>query len=94
MRFEWDANKNRANVAKHAVDFDLAVTALFDSHQIEGPGRETRGEKRYSLIGRAANGKLLLVVYSWRQHENETRCRIISARAASRQERRRYQAVH
>ncbi len=95
MRFTWDEKKNQANSSKHGVDFDLAASVFADQNRIEGFSRHKDGEDRYYAIGQAADGLLLFVVFTWRLYENENEklCRIISARAASREERRRYPAL-
>jgi uncharacterized DUF497 family protein len=93
MQFEWDENKSRANQIAPGINFDLAATAFYDPHSVYGGPRLVRGERRYWLIGRDLGGNTLFVVYTWRQHEDQTRCRIISARKASRKERSRYQAL-
>jgi uncharacterized DUF497 family protein len=91
MEFEWDENKNRANQATRSLSFEAAATAFYDPHHILGGCHPLH---RYWLIGRVPVGDLLFVVYTWRQYEDQTRSRIISARKASRKERSRYQALH
>ena len=34
VRFEWDEKKEKANVAKHGVDFSEAQSAFMDSERI------------------------------------------------------------
>lgn len=90
MRFEWDENKNRANIRRHGVDFRDAVYAFADPHALNLPDDEhSEGEERWVLLGMIPDGRLLLVVHSDRSHGA---IRVISARRATRNERTAYQA--
>ena len=85
MEFEWDAAKAAHNLAKHGIDFPQA-TRIFDDPNIRrGIDPRPRGEVRYRAIG-SVNGMVLFVCYTMRGEI----CRIISARRASRRERRAY----
>jgi uncharacterized protein len=78
MEAEWDPAKARANLGKHGVRFADAVTALEDEGAISV--REERvGEERWISIGMDSLGRILVVVYTWR----EERIRLISARPAT-----------
>nr|WP_294516224.1 BrnT family toxin [uncultured Rhodopila sp.] len=85
--FEWDDGKNARNVAKHGISFALAKRIF------EGPvltavdDRADYGELREVSIGMVDGAAVLTVVHTDRQGT----VRIISARAASRSERRRYE---
>jgi uncharacterized protein len=86
MDFEWDPAKADANLAKHEIDFEDAITVFDDPSLIAEPDpREYRGEIRYRALGSVEN-RILLVCYTMRGD----RCRIISARRASRRERQVY----
>jgi len=85
--FEWDEVKARSNARKHDVDFADATLVLFDERALSGPDPSADGETRWIAIGADPNGRILLVVYTWRGD----RIRIISARKASRNERRGYE---
>ena len=89
MEFEWDARKARTNAAKHGVMFETAITAFDDPFALVAPdaAHSTATEPRWWLIGEADTG-VVVVVFTVRQ-PNDVR-RIISARRASREERRRY----
>lgn len=83
--FDWDADKNSSNLAKHGIAFETA-TKIFDGPTVEFEDRRRDyGEPRIIAYGEA-QGRILPVVYVWR----EDRIRIISARKASRQERESY----
>ncbi|MBW2090278.1 MAG: BrnT family toxin [Deltaproteobacteria bacterium] len=72
--FEWDESKAIENKSKHGIS---SVT-LEDFR---------KGEQRYVTIGMDAFGRILVVVYTWR----EENIRIISARKAVRYEVRQYE---
>lgn len=86
MSFEWDSQKAAANLSKHGVDFADAVTVFADDLAITVPDQQSQ-EDRFVTLGVDALGRLLVVVYTWRG-EN---VRIISARRATRRERREYE---
>ncbi len=84
MEFEWDDQKAQRNLQKHHIDFRDAVRVFFDSNRIDDEDYSTE-EERYRTIG-IAKGRLLFVVYTWR----ESRLRIISARKATKYEQQQY----
>ena len=86
MEAEWDPAKAKANLGKHGVRFADAVTALEDMGAIS-VREERAGEERWISIGMDSLGRILVVVYTWR----EERIRLISARPASRRETRQYE---
>ena len=81
MRFEWDPEKARRNVAKHGVSFEEAATAFGDplSLTILDPDHSEE-EDRFILLGQTYAGRLVVVVHTDRG-EN---IRVISARLATR----------
>lgn len=92
MRFEWDAEKNRRNPAKHeGLDFQTAARVFNDMNLILAKDRVVEGEQRWHAIG-TVSGAVLLVVHSyWEDVENHKEIiRIISAREANQRERRSY----
>jgi uncharacterized DUF497 family protein len=63
--FEWDPRKAAANAEKHGVSFDLAVTVFLDPEALDGPDvAHSADEARYLPLGRAADGRLLMVAYA------------------------------
>jgi uncharacterized DUF497 family protein len=86
--FEWDPNKASHNLAKHGVSFEEAQTAFDDNLFLafEDPDH-SEGERRYILIGHSSRTRLLVVAYT----ERRSRIRLISAREATRRERRAYE---
>lgn len=88
MRFSWDASKAVANLGKHGVSFEEALTAFADPLSLTIPSPEhSVAEHRFLLVGLAVTGRVLVVAHA--EYENEIR--IISARLATRTERRRYE---
>lgn len=88
LTFEWDLRKARSNVAKHGVGFGEAATVFGDpfSLTISDPDHSLM-ETRSITMGRALTGKLLVVVHT----DRDDNIRIISARRASRRERKYYE---
>jgi uncharacterized DUF497 family protein len=88
MLFEWDHRKSHANLTKHGVSFDEASTAFQDplSVTVADPLHST-DEERFVLIGHSHRDRLVVVVHT----DRGNRVRIISARAATRKERRNYE---
>ena len=96
MRFEWDENKNRANKRKHGVDFETALRVFADPFALSGQDRIEDGEERWQTLGFVEGHILLLVAHTFREETVDESAvvevvRIISARKADRNERRRYE---
>jgi uncharacterized DUF497 family protein len=89
LRFEWDSGKATRNLRKHRVAFDEAATvfadplaAIFDDEE------HSDTESREIVIGHSVLGRLLVVSFVQASHGA---VRIISARTATRTERREYE---
>lgn len=91
VRFEWNSAKAAANLRKHRIDFDLALTAFGDPYAIFEQDRVVDGEMRWQLTGMARGEVLLLVAHVPLDTGDIETIRIISARRTDRQERRRYE---
>lgn len=88
MHFEWDRAKAGANLRKHKVTFDKAVSVFYDPLSATFPDPDSsRSEERLITIGHSSRHRLLVVVHTKR---NET-IRIISARLATAHERKRHE---
>jgi uncharacterized DUF497 family protein len=86
--FEWDPVKAAANLKKHGVSFEEAATAFQDPlARIHADPDHSTSESREILIGHSAKGRLILVGFT----DRRGRLRLISAREASRRERRDYE---
>jgi uncharacterized DUF497 family protein len=85
--FEWDPRKARANADKHGVTFDDAVTVFLDPEALDGADlQHSSAEARFRRLGQAADGRVLIVVYTVRRSGNAETIRLISARRTSRRE--------
>lgn len=87
--FEWHQAKAEANVQKHGVGFEEAVTVFWDENALLIADPEhSDDEDRFILLGISERLRLLVVVHC----ERGSNIRIISARQATRNERRQYEA--
>ena len=87
MRYEWDNQKRKSNLEKHGIEFADAISALDDTAALTRQDEEAE-ELRFVTLGSDATGRLLVVVYTYR---DEDVVRIISARRATRAERTVYE---
>jgi uncharacterized protein len=88
MEFEWDDDKAAANERKHGVSFLEAQTIFADPLSLTGYDPDhSEAEDRYITMGTSVGGRLLIVSHT----DRDDRVRIISAREASRKERKDYE---
>lgn len=88
MKFEWNLGKSESNYKKHGVSFEEAATVFDDSLSVSFPdANHSIRESRYVIIGTSRFGTLLIVAHT----DNNEAIRIISARKATRIERRFYE---
>ena len=86
--FEWDPKKAESNSQRHGVTFEEASTVFGDPLALLMPDLDhSRGEERYLILGMSHRQELLVVAYA----ERPPRTRLISARQATRRERRHYE---
>ena len=86
--FEWDPEKADANFQKHGVSFDDASTVFGDPLSLLMPDPDhSADEERYLILGMSAHRKLPVVACA----ERPPNTRLISARRATRAERKRYE---
>ncbi|PWU21415.1 MAG: hypothetical protein C5B50_01735 [Verrucomicrobia bacterium] len=88
MNFEWDPEKAAANKRKHGISFEEAATVFADplSATYYDPAHSV-GESRYITVGMSRSGRLLFVAHTDRGEI----IRIISARLATRRERKQHE---
>ena len=88
LEFEWDDRKSRANVKKHGVTFEEASTVFGDSlaRTIQDP-LHSKDEDRFVILGESHRRRVLVVSFT----DRGKRIRIISARIATRRERKQYE---
>lgn len=89
MRFEWDEDKNRRNLAKHKVSFETARSVFDDPHVVSIQDRVVEGEERWQTVG-MVSGTVLFVAHTYRDEAGDEVIRLISARKAIPHERRAY----
>lgn len=88
VTFEWDARKAAANFKKHGVAFEDASSVFFDPLAMTFPDPDhSLDEHREVTLGYTMNKDMLFVSHC----ERGERIRIISARPATRTERRQYE---
>ena len=93
MRWAWDEEKARRNLAKHGVSFERAKLVFSDSHNMSlRDDRET--EERWLTFGLVNGVVVLAVAHTIEEHDDEEVIRIISARKATRSERERYERCY
>ena len=89
MLIEYDPQKNAINRRKHGVDFEDARLVLFDHRALIREDEMTDAEQRFIAVGLDALGRVLTVVYTYREPDT---IRLISARKATGKERQAYEA--
>ena len=88
LTFEWDDRKAKANLAKHAVSFEEAATVFGDPLSLTIPDpAHSAAENRFVILGLSHRQRLLVVIHV----ERGDNIRIVSARRATRTERRHYE---
>ena len=88
MEFEWDPRKDAANRRKHGVGFREAATVFGDPLATTFADTDhSISEHRFLTIGASVSGRLLVVAHT----ESADTIRVISARPATRRERRFYE---
>ena len=88
MEFEWDDDKAESNVRKHGIEFTEAITVFGDPLAMTGYDPDhSDGEDRYITMGLSVTGRLLIASHT----DRGEKVRIISAREASRGERKDYE---
>jgi hypothetical protein len=91
LEFEWNRAKAEANLKEHGVSFDEATTVFRDTLSITiADPDHSNSEDRFIDIGMSHRMQLLVVSYT----ERKDRIRIISARRATRAERKSYEEKH
>jgi len=89
MKFEWDENKNQANIKKHGIDFSQAIYVFSDPFALNIPDDEhSETEERWILLGKSLQMCVLLIVHTYREGDS---IRIISARKSTKNEQRIYE---
>ena len=91
LEFEWDPAKAEANLKEHGISFDEATTVFRDTLSITiADPDHSDSEDRFVDIGMSHRLQLLVVSYT----ERQDKIRIISARRATRAERKSYEEAN
>jgi uncharacterized protein len=91
--FEWDATKAAENLRKHGISFEAASASLEDPYGVEEEDLTDDGEQRLRTTGIADGQTIVMVIHLDRSEagSQDQVTRIISARKATRMERRVYE---
>jgi uncharacterized DUF497 family protein len=88
LQFEWDEDKAQSNAKKHGVSFEEASSVFTDPLAVIFTDETHSDEElREIMVGHSAEGHLLVVSFT----ERDEAIRIISARQATKRERRDYE---
>ncbi len=89
IAFEWDEEKDRANVKKHDISFEEASTVFMDENaRIIADPDHSDEEDRFVMMGVSRNMNILVVCHCYRKEGQVIR--IISARRANKMEQQSY----
>jgi uncharacterized DUF497 family protein len=88
IMYEWDEAKNKINLEKHGIAFNVAIEVFSDANAIVQFNREVDGEVRDQIIGRL-DGEIIILFVVFTKRGNKIR--LISARKANKQERAIYE---
>jgi uncharacterized DUF497 family protein len=92
LQFEWDPAKARTNERKHGITFEDAMHVFDDPHALfELDRTDEFGELRWHAIGLIGEVAVVLVAHTIREEAGDEIVRLISARRATRQERKCYE---
>ena len=87
LDFEWDSRKASLNLRNHRILFEAACEVFHDPFVCVMDAGVIEGEPREAAIGMTVDWRLLYVVYTLR----EEIIRLISARLATKMERKLYE---
>jgi uncharacterized DUF497 family protein len=89
VKFQWDPKKATANIRKHGISFDEAVTVFKDPLALTFDDKaHSENEYREIVIGHSILNRLILVCFTER---DEQVVRIFTSRRATKQEKKDYE---
>ncbi|WP_201604251.1 BrnT family toxin [Psychrobacter submarinus] len=91
ITFEWDEQKNIINQRKHRLSFEAATRVFLDPLCLRQQDRYENGEERWQALGTVDGTAVLLVAHTQTDIDGGEIIRIISARRATKIERRLYE---
>jgi uncharacterized DUF497 family protein len=93
MEFKWNEEKNRINKEKHGISFEEASAVFNDPmHLAFIDERFEYGEERWITIGQVRSEMFIVAAHTYMDVDGNETIRIISARRATRKERRQYES--
>lgn len=90
VKFEWDEIKNQKNLVKHGLSFETACEVFQDPFALSIQDRFEGNEERWQTIGLVRSIVIIIVAHTYCGDDDEV-IRIISARKATKNERKRYE---
>ena len=87
MKITWNSVKAKSKRLKHRVYFSEAEPVFYDPNAISFEDKDSENEARFIVIGADSLERLLVVAYTYRDSD----IRLISARKASKAERKVYE---
>ena len=94
VHITWRTDKERRNIRKHGLDFSLAEQVFANPLSETLPDRIVDGEERWHTIGATVLGgrfKIVVIVHTYPDPDDETWIHVISLREATAHERRQYE---
>jgi uncharacterized DUF497 family protein len=93
--FEWDPIKAKENLRKHRISFDRAAEVFLDPLAVSiVDGEHSEREERWVSIGKDRRGSILILIHTFLAvSAEECKIRIISARKATKREKRQYEEM-
>ena len=89
IKFEWDPRKDNANQRKHGISFEEAQSVFFDENAVQFyDEHHSEQEDRFIMLGLSIRSRILVVCHC--ERESGDVIRIISARKATKSERKYY----
>ncbi len=90
ISFTWDPNKNSTNILKHGISFEEAKSVFRDEYaRLMHDPDHSEDEERFLILGFSKKNNILVVCHCYR--ENDEVVRIITARKATKNEKKEYQ---
>lgn len=91
MKFIWDTKKEKINKRKHKIAFSEACYIFADRYSLTiFNGKHSEDEDRWITMGQTLNGKILVVVHTYKNINDKEFARIISERKATKKEVKQY----
>ena len=83
MKFEWDPQKENANVKKHGISFEHSALVFNDKNMLSVYDEEhSLNEDRWITMGCTPSGEIIVVSHTYRKTKTNEVIRIISSRKA------------